>query len=138
MNRVVLACDVNPSYAFTIPIACLAWSVRGYRPLLLLVGEPSEWLDVRHLRLAVHRAREVGAEIYWLGNFSGSRSSTAAQCSRIFAASAPGIADDDFLPLRKTAVWVEDRLGQGDGLGVRFSVWVLDVFPVVAFCSGVL
>lgn len=97
MNRVVLACDVNPSYAFTIPIACLAWSVRGYRPLLLLVGEPSEWLDVRHLRLAVHRAREVGAEIYWLGNFSGSRSSTAAQCSRIFAASAPGIADDDFL-----------------------------------------
>lgn len=97
MNRVVLSSDVNLAYAFTLPVACLAWARRGYRPLVLLAGEPGEWFGASHLALAVKRAREVGAEVYWVGRHKGVRSSTVAQCARFFAAAAPGVEVDDVL-----------------------------------------
>lgn len=97
MNYAVLGCDRNEEYSFLLPIVCLFWRRKGYRPLVLLVGESAEWLgDVGH-RLEVERAREIGAEIYWLGNFKDVRTSTVAQCSRIFAAAMTGVEAGDLL-----------------------------------------
>ena len=120
IRRAVLGCDLNTDYSFYLPIACLFWRRLDYRPLVLLVGEPGEWLDDPRHRLDVERARETGAEVYWLGSFPGVRTSTAAQVSRIFGAFASGISEDDVLmtsdaDMLPLGPWVGGRGDPGPG-----------------------
>lgn len=97
MNRVVISSDRNLDYAFFTPVISLLWGTRGYRPLLLLVGEAAEWVADPRLRLALERSREVGAEVYFVPRCGGVRTSAVAQVARIFGASAPGVTEDDYL-----------------------------------------
>ncbi len=117
-QRAVIGCDLNVNYSFFLPLCCLMWRRQGYVPLLFLVGDPAEWLDNPQHRLEVERSREAGAEIYWVGNFEGARSSTVAQCSRIFAAAAPGVQDEDLImtsdaDMLPIGSWVGDGVDDG-------------------------
>ena len=124
MNRAVIASDSNPDYSFYLPIVSLFWRLLNYRPLVLLVGSADAWMADPRLCLAVERAREVGAELYFLGDFQNVRTSTAAQMARIFGALAPGVELDEYLLISDMDMvplgsWI-DQAG-GDGLTVLYA-----------------
>lgn len=96
MNRVVLSSDRNPDYAFFAPLSCLLWKRHGYKALLFIVGTAAEWRADPRLRASLERSREVGAEIHFIPTFDGVRTSTVAQCVRMFGAAVP-LAEDDYL-----------------------------------------
>lgn len=112
--RAVIAVDDNSDYYFYLPIIAWAWKDRiGYWPLVLLVGTPDHWLFEPKRKLAVDHAREAGAEIYFIGDYPGVRTSTVAQVSRLCASLLPTVkstdylltTDADMLPLGK---WIGD------------------------------
>lgn len=97
MNRAILSSDKNLDYAFFAPITSLLWVRMGYRPLVFLVGTVAEWIADPRLRLALEWSREVGAEVHFVPEVEGMRTSTVAQIVRIFGAFASGIGKDDYL-----------------------------------------
>lgn len=96
-NRLVFSSDANHDYAFYLPLASLTARLRGLSPLVLLVGTAERWMATPRLRIPLERARAVGAECVFLGDFPDVRTSTVAQVARIFAAAVPGVAEDDVL-----------------------------------------
>ena len=126
MNRAVISSDRNLDYVFFIPITSRFWVLRGYRPLVFLVGDAAEWIADPRLRLALERTRETGAEIYFVPEIEGVRTSTVAQVSRIFAAAAPGVADDDYIivgdaDMLPLGPWVGGGRNPGKGLQIWYS-----------------
>jgi len=98
MKRVILGCDTNLDYAFSLPIACLAWRKRGWLPTIIFAGDVADWMREPRLYLVASRCRELGAEATWVGRFSEvSRTSTVAQCSRLLGHLVPGIESGDDL-----------------------------------------
>lgn len=116
MKRAILATDRNPHYAFFAPATAKLWSQRGYKPTVVLVGTPEEWLANPQTRLVVERTREVGAELHWTPEREGVRSSTVAQCARIFATLLPGIDPDDVLTTSDMDMFI---LGDWPGANVN-------------------
>jgi len=44
-SHAVISTDLDPRYAWYLPLTCLAWrEVCGCTPLALLVGERAEWM----------------------------------------------------------------------------------------------
>lgn len=137
-DRAVLGCDLNPDYSFYLPLCTLFWAMRGYRPLILLVSTPEAWLSDPKHRLEVVRARELGAEIYWLGDFEGVRTSTVAQVSRIFGALAPGIADDDYLVTADVDMLpIGEWVGSERNAAQDFTIWFANAYAEEVAKTGV-
>lgn len=104
-RRVVLSSDENEEYSFFAPLTCLLWVLRGYRPILLLVGEEAEWKADPRRWLAVERAREIGAQTVFIGSYPGYRTATIAQVARLFAAALPDVAPADYLITSDVDMW---------------------------------
>lgn len=103
---VVLGCDTHEAYSFFIPLTVRMWCGLGFQPLVLLAGTADDWHARPRLRLALVKAREMGARIHFLGNFDSSYStSTIAQLARLFGSAAPGVRDDDYLLTSDMDMW---------------------------------
>lgn len=96
-GRVVLSSDLNSMYSFFAPLSTLLWTLRGYRPILFLVGTASKWHADAQARLALEHSREVGAEIYFVPEVEGVRTSTVAQIVRCVASALRHVDDQDYL-----------------------------------------
>ena len=109
-RRVVLSCDGSPNYYFYMPIVSLLWQhYMGYCPVIMIVGTLKEWLDHPQKRLVIEESRKLGAEIHFIPEIEGYKSSNVAQNSRLYTSCLPMyhdgmymiLSDMDMLPLNR-------------------------------------
>jgi len=109
-RRVVLATDGNPNYYFFIPIVSMLWQYYiGYCPVVIIIGTLREWISAPQTRLAIEEARKMGAEIHFISEIDGYRTSSVAQNSRLYISCLPMyhdgmymvLSDMDMLPLNR-------------------------------------
>lgn len=103
--RVVLSSDLNHDYSFYVPLTAALWrDVVGFRPTVLLTGTCDEWRAHPQGSVALRHAREIGADVHWIGPVSGHRSSTVAQVARLYAACLD-LPDDTRLLTADVDMW---------------------------------
>lgn len=93
MNKhAIISTDSNPSYLFLTPITCLCWKKIGYNPIVLLVEDDKETVN-----LIQEYSDVFGYNIKKIKKVEGYRSCNIAQISRLFASTDSGFSDDDYL-----------------------------------------
>ena len=103
----MLACDLDSSYSFFLPLTAWLWKRVGYDAVCLLVGRERDWRADSAGEVALSVLGATGADTVFLGDFPGHRSSTVAQLSRCFVGALRDEAsryyltsDVDMWPLR--------------------------------------
>lgn len=110
LDRAILACSLNPDYAFFLPFDTALWRRLGYRATIFLVGTPEEW-STGPCGLAAREARKLGAELRFVPHVEGRKDSTVAQCVRAGAGALPeGVfRDTDYALVTDADLWPLDR-----------------------------
>jgi hypothetical protein len=90
-------------YSFFVPLTARAWRRIGWEPLLLLVGDETEWRRDRRSACVLEEAAPQ-AEVVFVPRQPGAADYTLAQVVRLCAASLDG-ADDDYLVVSDVDMW---------------------------------
>lgn len=105
MKNVVIATDDNEVYSFFIPLTAIMWKrIADFVPLILLVGTEEHWNSQRKTKLAIDRAREIGADIRFINQIEGVNNANTAQLSRIYASSLD-LAPDTYVMTSDMDMW---------------------------------
>lgn len=75
-KRIILSVNTNEDYAYFLPLTCWAWRKFGWEPLIIHVGQWTEFIDMA-----------FGNESWFvMHGIDGIRDSTIAQVSRLYGA----------------------------------------------------
>ena len=118
--------DCNYDYAFFAPLVSLLWHLRGYKSIVFFVGDVVKWYQKLQLRIILERTRETGAEIYFVSEIDGVRSSTIAQVVRLFASSLTRFEKEDQLitsdmDLFVLNSWIDDKYDLSKDVQLYYS-----------------
>lgn len=90
---VILSTDDNVDYYSLLPITCYSWKKLGYIPIVVMVFDTAK--KNRYIQFPnVYLKEEI---IQPITSIKGVKDSTAAQISRLFAATLPYINDEDII-----------------------------------------
>lgn len=115
MKYVINSSDTNDVYSFFLPIVNLLWRERGYKEVVLLVGDRQLWASTGKNRCVLEFLEKSGSRIIYVKQVPSYKSSTIAQFSRLFAYADSSfapldyilISDADMLPLSRT--WFDQQ-----------------------------
>jgi hypothetical protein len=112
VRYVVLSSDRNADYVFPLPITASLWARKiGRRPLVVLVGSPSDW-EGDAVALAAWRAveRMAGPHLtLHVPAAEGYRTGTTAQMARLWAAQWPDLHETSTLLTADADMWPLSR-----------------------------
>lgn len=93
---VVNSTDLNPIYAYFMPIVSRIWSrYMEYCPIALLYGSEDIWMSTR-INTFLYKEIKATAQVHFVKPVPGYKSSTVMQVSRALVGALPTLQQDDY------------------------------------------
>lgn len=93
-------------YAFYLPLTALAWHRIGFESIVLIVGDPKEWLDRPVLSWIIESLKQLNATVLYLKSEKENRE-MLSQTARLFVVHMKGFpgGDDDYVITSDADLW---------------------------------
>ena len=103
---VILSSDKNEQYSFLLPITVRAWQNLGFKPLIMLVGDETEWHNDKSCQRVLQALDDIQDKlIVFIPKLDGYNIWTTANIVRLF----PGclnLPDNDYALIGDVDLWV--------------------------------